>query len=756
MRFRWATGLLVVLATSEAVGASNWFSRSELTDLLPVYNSWHETELERWLGDHDIPYPTPADRKDLEKLVKTNWNAKVQVPLAEVSETTSGHLSNVKEWIFDSWTESRLKAFLDRHGIPAPQPRRRDTLLRAARENYDTIAKKIGETAAYPGNWLYEEWTESDLKEWLDTHGWPAPQPTTRDRLIAAVRRQSRLASLAAKQAAASVSSSAAAAQHTLSEALFEAWSDSQLKKFLDEHGVKVPQGSKRNELIALARKNRKYLFDQASTVSASAASAYGAATSKAGNEYAHATDDAQLKAEYAFDAVVEKWSDSRLKAFLDARGVPVPQHSKRDELLAKVRLHKHKAATSYSAWTFDTWTIDNLKKYLSSANNKAAHKADATREELVRHAQEQYAKASKAGGNQYASVTSYLAQATAGAKKDTFNEWSESDLKKYLDSYGIPTYQGSQINELRAAVRRNAQYFHYGTSSPSETILARFREAINWLVNQLKLGAALGWSQGHDAAESAKAKAAQTTEKIREELTNPHPQSLDNLLNYPLSVNSCLSLSLESTMSADPRLCPSGQIYYPPRFPIQPPHEHISPNWLITVEYSAVEFTTERGFPDIGGYIFMRKAIDITRARNPAEIRLFQRIDSIETLSNLAGLPQIARYRIQICFQQRAAEMRGRAASARLDFWSLFHTMYIKDMMFFRTLLLRRYPGLMQDINWGFLLRDPSTDVAVMVYLWILGIWHSMQNRAAARLPILADQLRVLVPCQHYFGITE
>lgn len=28
MRFRWATGLLVVLATSEAVGASNWFSRS--------------------------------------------------------------------------------------------------------------------------------------------------------------------------------------------------------------------------------------------------------------------------------------------------------------------------------------------------------------------------------------------------------------------------------------------------------------------------------------------------------------------------------------------------------------------------------------------------------------------------------------------------------------------------------------------------------------------------------------------------------
>lgn len=255
-----------------------------------------------------------------------------------------------------------MKAFLDRHSIPAPQPRKRDTLLRVARENYENIAKKLGETTAYPGNWLYAEWSESDLKEWLDARGWPAPQPTTRDRLIAAVRRQSRLASLAASQAAASVSSSAAAAEHSLSEALFNAWSDSQLKEFLDENGVKVPQGSKRNELIALARKNRKYLVNQASSVSASAASAYGAATSKAGNEYARATDDAHLKAQDTFDTVIEQWSESRLKAFLDARGVPVPQHSKRDELLAKVRLHKHKAATGYSAWTFDTWTIDNLK----------------------------------------------------------------------------------------------------------------------------------------------------------------------------------------------------------------------------------------------------------------------------------------------------------------------------------------------------------------------------------------------------------
>lgn len=91
--------------------------------------------------------------------------------------------------------------------------------------------------------------------------------------------------------------------------------------------------------------------------------------------------------------------------------------------------------------------------------------------------------------------------------------------MKNYLDSYGLPAYQGSNINELRAAVRRNAQYFQYGTNSPTKTIFNRITEGAYWLADQLKLGAALGWDQGQDAAESAKAKAAQATQKVRSEL---------------------------------------------------------------------------------------------------------------------------------------------------------------------------------------------------------------------------------------------
>ncbi|KAK4991093.1 hypothetical protein LTR50_002023 [Elasticomyces elasticus] len=362
MRFSLSAGLVALLAADAAV-ASSWFGKA-------AYNKWHETELERWLSDHDIPYPAPADRKDLENLVKQNWDAKVVSPYnnwdtnqlqsylsskghdvkksgeknkdslvgqvkamwTDTADSTSDSYSSVKDWIFDSWTESQLKAFLDYHKIPNPSPRSRDSLLKAARSGYQSAADKVGETAAYPGNWLYQSWSESDLKAWLDERGIPVPQPSSRDKLVASVRRNARLAGKSADSAASSLSASAASAKQSLTDQLLDSWSDSQIKEWADKNGIKVPQGSKRNELIALARKHRAKLsgdnvassgssaYNVASSsgssalgaasssgssaygaasssgssaygaASSSVASAYGAATSSAGNQYAQAS----------------------------------------------------------------------------------------------------------------------------------------------------------------------------------------------------------------------------------------------------------------------------------------------------------------------------------------------------------------------------------------------------------------------------------------------------------------------------------
>jgi len=328
---------------SLALVASTVDARSWITDA--AYNKWHQTELERWLSDHGVPYSTPADRKELEKLVKNNWDANVVEPYSawdtekltsylkqkgietkesaqqsrdsllaqvkgswyETEDNAQKGWVNVKDWILDTWTDSQLKAFCDRNNIPVPQPRKRDTLLQKARENYEAVAKKAGEAAAYPGNWLYESWSDSDLKEWLDTHGFPAPQPTARDKLIASVRRNSRIAYLRMQEEAERSRKRAQEAYASVTDKLIDSWSESQLKEFCDKNSISVPQGTKLNQLRALVRKHRAEIIGD--TISGTAASVFGAATSNVGSAAAKATGAAGQAAKDAEASSYGLWN---------------------------------------------------------------------------------------------------------------------------------------------------------------------------------------------------------------------------------------------------------------------------------------------------------------------------------------------------------------------------------------------------------------------------------------------------------------
>ncbi|GKT83964.1 MSC1 protein [Colletotrichum tofieldiae] len=406
---RFLPAVLTALAAQGAI-ASTWFSKA-------AYNKWHETELERWLSDHDVPYPTPADRKDLEKLIENNWNSYAVAP-------------------YNSWDTDRLQNYLKAKGLQTEG---------AAKANKESLVSQVqnawyetGDQAqnAYLNvkDWILDSWTDSQLKAFADKHGIPGHQRknpgildltlelTTRqrDKLIASVRRNSRLASLKAQEQAASASASAQQAYATLTDMVIDAWSDSQLKEFADKNGIPVPQGTKTNELKALIRKHRADFLQN--NVSGAAASAFGAATSN------------------------------------------------------------------------------------------VAEKKDASRDELVSAAQSAYSSASSAGGASYASVTSYLSQATDSVKSNLFDTWSESELKSYLDSYGVDVPQGSTVDELRAYARKQYTYFKYGTSTPSETLYAKIAENAkgtwNWVANQVGLGADAAQKKAADtkkAAENAK-----------------------------------------------------------------------------------------------------------------------------------------------------------------------------------------------------------------------------------------------------------
>lgn len=146
---------------------------------------------------------------------------------------------------------------------------------------------------------------------------------------------------------------------------------------------------------------------------------------------------------------------------------------------------------------------------------------------------------ATDAAGQAYASITSALAQATDNAKDVTFDTWSDSELKAYLDRYGINTYQGSTRNELIAAVRRNAHAFRYG--SDDHGVYGQTRVMCGQVYNRMACG--LGWvgdkfygllgfsakkaevagdrayESGQKAYDSAKEKATEVKDRVKEEL---------------------------------------------------------------------------------------------------------------------------------------------------------------------------------------------------------------------------------------------
>jgi hypothetical protein len=101
--------------------------------------------------------------------------------------------------------------------------------------------------------------------------------------------------------------------------------------------------------------------------------------------------------------------------------------------------------------------------------------------------------------------VTSYLASQTAAAKSTAFDSWSESELKNYLDSYGVPVPQGSNKNQLVAWARNQRNYFQYGTTTPQGTLWVKLQNAASWAWEQLSVGA----QKGREAAGYQSLKAA-------------------------------------------------------------------------------------------------------------------------------------------------------------------------------------------------------------------------------------------------------
>lgn len=106
-----------------------------------VYNKWHETELERWLSDHDIPHPSPADRADLEKLVQDNWHSKIVSP-------------------YSDWDTTQLKAYLNERSQEAANTAgaNKESLVESVKNYWYETEDKAEDAFSSVKDWIFDRY----------------------------------------------------------------------------------------------------------------------------------------------------------------------------------------------------------------------------------------------------------------------------------------------------------------------------------------------------------------------------------------------------------------------------------------------------------------------------------------------------------------------------------------------------------------------------------------------------------------------
>lgn len=108
-------------------------------DHFTAYNKWHETELERWLSDHDVPFPTASDRKDLQDLVKAHWEDKVATP-------------------YNSWDSNQLQSYLSKQGqkVKAGTEKNKDSLLSQVKSYWSETADQASDSYSSVQDWIFD------------------------------------------------------------------------------------------------------------------------------------------------------------------------------------------------------------------------------------------------------------------------------------------------------------------------------------------------------------------------------------------------------------------------------------------------------------------------------------------------------------------------------------------------------------------------------------------------------------------------
>lgn len=256
-------------------------------------------------------------------------------------------------------------------------------------------------------------------------------------------------------------------------DSVIESFDKESIDDWLAAHGV-YDAG---NQFLEVAKEHRDWLLEDISDYAKSGNEEAAKFLSKGKEFYTEKSTDAS-------NAIWNAWSDSKLKEFLDSRGIDVPQYFTREYLLDLVSRAKANAPTDLGLHWFDGWSREELAVKLKELDESI----EGTREELADRLYKSYTSSFENGKEEGAKAAEVLAQKLGEWKEatvETFNSWNVEDLKEYLQGFGADVAQTKDA--LVESAKNNYNYFVYGEVKPQgllESIKFRAQKAGSGLRN--------------------------------------------------------------------------------------------------------------------------------------------------------------------------------------------------------------------------------------------------------------------------------
>ncbi|WBW73979.1 nuclear envelope Ish domain protein Ish1 [Schizosaccharomyces osmophilus] len=467
-----------------------------------TYKKQDVSAIKTWLDEHSVPYgtrSTPVEFRDFlvehyESLIprfkeatgleSSSWLGKKTNPYFATAKQkvnkASQHIGNVasgakgttsdvweeqKSRFFDAWNDSQLRAFLARYSEAfAPVEKKHlldklspSSLRKLAVKEYTMLVSKLGET----GDWVYDTWSDNELRTWLHDMGVPIQAHETRPHILSKVK-------------------------ETMVEKL--------------ESGKPVVDSIKK-DATKKTDKTGKYVDDASKKAEDYAEYASEKLTETGEN----IGDNLQKKADKLHEASKDKgriatwWSESGLKAYLDARGINIYQPSALDKLWASARRQYYLKTNGYE--TLKASVKEHVSSVTDSASGMASdaasdastaatdayHAATTNANQLndeIKHAKSSNArdfstktkdlkhKASDAASyasdklDQGSEKVKAQKEAASSKARDLIDEtvlekWQESKLREFLYLRGVPVPKKSNKQKLIDIVRK---HFNKGT----------------------------------------------------------------------------------------------------------------------------------------------------------------------------------------------------------------------------------------------------------------------------------------------------